>query len=236
LIADDEPLARERLKQLLAPDPEIEIAGECRNGNEVVATLKGTQIDLLFLDIQMPGSSGFEVIEDVGLRKMPLTVFVTAHNEFAVEAFAVHAVHYLVKPVERRHLEEALSRVKERVRLQETFAARQEIYSVLEALHGPAARPSYPERLLAKSGNKDSVVPVSDIEWIEAADYYVCLHAGGKKHLLRESIRRLMPSWTPAGSCGCIGRRLSISTTSARFTAMAELTVGYCSRPGNGFA
>ena len=190
LIADDEPLARERLKQLLAPDPEIEIAGESRNGNELLATLKGTQVDLLFLDIQMPGSSGFDVIENVGLSNMPLTVFVTAHSEFAVDAFAVHALDYLVKPVERQRLEEAVSRVKERVRLQETFAARQEIYSVLEALQGQP-RPSYPERLLARSGNKDSVVPVSDIEWIEAADYYVCLHAGGKKHLLRESIKAL---------------------------------------------
>lgn len=117
LIADDEPLARERLKQLLAPDQEIEIVGESRNGNEVVATLKGTQIDLLFLDIQMPGSSGFDVIENVGVSNMPLTVFVTAHSEFAVEAFAVHALHYLVKPVERQRLEEAVSRVKERVRL-----------------------------------------------------------------------------------------------------------------------
>ncbi|MGA8500065.1 MAG: LytTR family DNA-binding domain-containing protein [Candidatus Sulfotelmatobacter sp.] len=196
LIADDEPLARERLKQLLAQDAEIEIAGESRNGNEVVAMLKGTQIDLLFLDIQMPGSSGFDVIESVGLRNMPLTVFVTAHSEFAVEAFAVHALHYLVKPVERRHLEEAVSRVKERVRLQETFAARREIYSVLEALQGPA-RPSYPERLLAKNGNKDSVVSVREIEWIEAADYYVCLHAGGKKHLLRESIKALSAKLDP---------------------------------------
>jgi len=191
LIADDEPLARERLKQLLAPDMEIEIAGESRNGKEVVATLKGTQIDLLFLDIQMPGSNGFDVIEKVGLSNMPLTVFVTAHSEFAVNAFAVHALHYLVKPLERQRLEEAVARVKERVRLQETFAARQEIYSVLEALQGQAGRASYPERLLAKNGNKDSVVSVSEIEWIEAADYYVCLHAGGKKHLLRESIKAL---------------------------------------------
>ena len=115
LVADDEPLARERLKLLLSSDPEIEISGECRNGKEVVDTLKSTPIDLLFLDIEMPGSSGFEVIEEVGLPKMPLTVFVTAHNQFAVEAFAVHALHYLVKPVERERLEEALSRVKERV-------------------------------------------------------------------------------------------------------------------------
>jgi two-component system LytT family response regulator len=191
LIADDEPLARERLKGLLASDPEIEIAGDCRNGNEVAATLKSAAIDLLFLDIEMPGSSGFDVIEEVGLPKMPLTVFVTAHHQFAVEAFAVHALDYLVKPVERQRLEEALARVKERVRLQEAFAARQEIYSVLKALQSPPARPSYPERLLAKNGTKDSVVSVSDIEWIEAADYYVCLHVAGKTHLLRESIKAL---------------------------------------------
>lgn len=197
LVADDEPLARERLKLLLASDPEIEISGECRNGNEVVDTLKSTAIDLLFLDIEMPGSSGFEVIEEVGLPKMPLTVFVTAHNQFAVEAFAVHALHYLVKPVERERLEEALSRVKERVQLQEAFAARQEIYSVLKALQPPAARPSYPERLLAKNGTKDSVVVVNDIEWIEAADYYVCLHVGGKTHLLRESIKALESKLDP---------------------------------------
>jgi two-component system LytT family response regulator len=197
LVADDEPLARERLKLLLASDREIEISGECRNGNEVVDTLKSTPIDLLFLDIEMPGSSGFEVIEEVGLPKMPLTVFVTAHNQFAVEAFAVHALHYLVKPVERERLEEALSRVKERVQLQEAFAARQEIYSVLKALQPPAVRPSYPERLLAKNGTKDSVVVVSDIEWIEAADSYVCLHVAGKTHLLRESIKALETKLDP---------------------------------------
>jgi two-component system LytT family response regulator len=197
LVADDEPLARERLKLLLASDPEIEISGECRNGNEVVDTLKSAPIDLLFLDIEMPGNSGFEVIEEVGLTKMPLTVFVTAHNQFAVEAFAVHALDYLVKPVERERLEEALSRVKERVQLQEAFAARQEIYSVLKALQPPGARPSYPERLLAKNGNKDSVVVVSDIEWIEAADYYVCLHVAGKTHLLRESIKALETKLDP---------------------------------------
>ena len=198
LIADDEPLARERLKLLLASDPEIEISGECRNGNEVVATLKSTPVDLLFLDIQMPGSNGFDVIENVGLPNMPLTVFVTAHNEFAVEAFAVHALHYLVKPVERQRLEEALTRVKERVQLQETFAARQEIYSVLKALQRPTELPGYPERLLAKNGNKDSVVSVSEIEWIEAADYYVCLHVGSKKHLLRESIKALETKLDPS--------------------------------------
>jgi two-component system LytT family response regulator len=198
VIADDEPLARDRLKLLLSSDAEIEIIEECRNGKEVVAILKSNQIDLLLLDIQMPGRGGFDVIEAVGLANMPMTVFVTAHNEYAVEAFEVHALDYLVKPIERQRLEEALTRVKERVRLQEAFLARQEISSVLKALQTAAGQGPYPQRLLAKNGNTDSVVCVSDIEWIEAADYYVCLHAGGKRHLLRESIKTLEVKLDPS--------------------------------------
>jgi two-component system, LytTR family, response regulator len=191
VIADDEPLARERLKLLLASDPEIELVGECRNGRDAVATLRSTQIDLLFLDVQMPGSGGFEVIEAIGLANMPMTVFVTAYNEYAVEAFKVHALDYVVKPVERQRLERTLTRVKERLQLQEAFLARQEISSVLKTLQRAMGPDPYPQRFLAKHGNTDSVVCVSDIEWIEAADYYVCLHAGGKQHLLRESIKAL---------------------------------------------
>src|SRR6516164_1619693 len=98
LIADDEPLARERLKMLLAPDPDIAIVAECRNGGEVVKSLKATKMDLLFLDIRMPGRDGFQVIEEIGPANMPITVFVTAHDDHAVNAFEVHALDYLVKP------------------------------------------------------------------------------------------------------------------------------------------
>jgi two-component system, LytTR family, response regulator len=198
VIADDEPLARERLKLLLAPDREIEIATECRNGAEVVSTLKIRHVDLLFLDIQMPGKDGFEVIEEVGLPNMPITVFVTAYNQYAVDAFEVHAVDYLVKPIERERLENALARVKKRIRLEEAFAAREEISSALHALRSAAGQASYPQRFLAKHGNMESVVNVNDIEWIEAADYYACLHAGGKTHLLRESIRALETKLNPS--------------------------------------
>ena len=109
----------------------------------------------------------------------------------AVNAFEVHAMDYLVKPIERKRLEQTLARVKERVQLQEAFAAREQISSAVEALRQVASHPERPQRFLTKSGNTASVVTVSDIEWIEAADYYVCLHAGGKRHLLRESIRAL---------------------------------------------
>jgi two-component system LytT family response regulator len=197
VIADDEPLARERLKLLLASDPEIEIVADCRNGNEVITTLRTGEIDLLFLDIQMPGKNGFDVIEDIGLPNMPMTVFVTAYNQYAVAAFEVHALDYLVKPIERKRLEEAVARVKKRIGLDEAFAARQEISFVLNALRTAGGHDPYPERIFAKNGNMGSVVSVSDIEWIEAADYYVCLHVAGKKHLLRESIRALEAKLNP---------------------------------------
>ena len=108
-----------------------------------------------------------------------------------MNAFEVHAMDYLVKPIERKRLEQTLARVKERVQLQEAFAAREQISSAVEALRQVASHPEQPQRFLTKSGNTASVVPVSDIEWIEAVDYYVGLHAGGKRHLLRESIRAL---------------------------------------------
>jgi two-component system, LytTR family, response regulator len=191
MIADDEPLARERLRMLLAPDPDVDIVAECRNGSEVVKSLKAAQTDLLFLDIQMPGRDGFEVIEEIGPGNMPITVFVTAHNQHAVNAFEVHALDYLVKPIEKKRLKQTLARVKERVQLEEAFAAREQFASAVEALRQVTSHPERPLRFLTRNGNTASVVSVSDIEWIEAADYYVCLHAGGKRHLLRESIRAL---------------------------------------------
>jgi two-component system, LytTR family, response regulator len=197
MIADDEPLARERLRMLLAPAPDIDIVAECRNGSEVVKSLKAAKTDLLFLDIQMPGRDGFEVIEEIGPANMPLTVFVTAHNEHAVNAFKVRALDYLVKPIERKRLEQTLARVKERVQLEEAFAAREQISSAVEALKQITPPSERPQRFLTKNGNTASVVSVSDIEWVEAADYYVCLHAGGKRHLLRESIRALETKLDP---------------------------------------
>src|SRR6204780_5862876 len=168
MIADDEPLARERLKMLLAQDPDIDVVSECRNGGEVVRSLKAAKRDLLFLDIQMPGRNGFEVIEEVGPANMPLTVFVTAHNEHAVNAFEVHALDYLVKPIERKRLDQTLTRVKERVQREEAFAAREQISSAVEALRQAASHLDRPQRFLARNGNTASVVSVSDIEWIEA--------------------------------------------------------------------
>lgn len=198
LIADDEPLARERLRFLLADDEEIAIAGECRNGNEVMAALNERPCELLFLDIQMPGASGFEIIEQVGIAHMPITVFVTAHNQYAVKAFEVRALDYLTKPVEPERLKAALANVKERVRLQAALMTQEQFQSVLAALKDrEAGAHHYPQRLVVPNGARDSFVNVDEIEWIEAADYYSCLHVGPKRLMLRETIKQLAETLDP---------------------------------------
>jgi two-component system LytT family response regulator len=198
LIADDEPLARERLRFLLSSDDEIEIVGECRNGREVIAAIKDAAVDLLLLDIEMPGSGGFEVMEEIGARHMPATVFVTAHNQYAVQAFEVHALDYLTKPVEPERLRATLDHVKERIASRAALITQEQLRSVLQSLeNGMAPRKDYPKRLLVHNGMKDCFVQINDIEWIEAADYYSCLHVGPRSYMLREPIKQLAGTLDP---------------------------------------
>jgi two-component system, LytTR family, response regulator len=198
LLADDEPLARERLRFLLAGQQDVEVAGECRNGREVIAALKESRFDVLFLDIQMPGIDGFEVFERVGSVHMPVTVFVTAHNQYAVQAFEVHALDYLTKPVEADRLQATMARVRERIASQAALVTQEQLKSVLSSLEqGGTVRQEFPRRLLVHNGTKDSFVNIHDIEWIEAADYYACLHVGSKSFMLRESIKQLSKTLDP---------------------------------------
>jgi two-component system LytT family response regulator len=202
LIADDEPLARERLRMLLAEDADVDIAGECRNGREVVAALKQKHHDVLFLDIEMPGSSGFDVVEQVGAAHMPITVFVTAHNHYALKAFEVHALDYLTKPVEADRLKTALIHVKERIASRAALMTQEQLKSMLAALGSGAIeskgeRKEYPKRLVIPNAAKDSFVNVDEIEWIEAADYYSCIHVGAKSLMLRETIKQLAETLDP---------------------------------------
>lgn len=198
LIADDEPLARERLRLLLANDEDIVITAECRNGKEVIAALQRSKFDVLFLDIRMPGGSGFEIIEKVGATNMPATVFVTAHNEFAIQAFEVNALDYVTKPVEPLRLQTTLSRVKEKAAIRPSSNDQSELaaaFSALERLLG--SRVEYPKRLLVPHGNKEVFVNVDDIDWIEAADYYASLHIGTKTYMIREPIKDLAQTLDP---------------------------------------
>jgi two-component system LytT family response regulator len=184
LIADDEPLARERLGYLLAQQGEVEVVGECRNGREVIASLKQERFDVLFLDIRMPGLDGFEVIQEVGPAHMPATVFVTAFDDYAVQAFAVHALDYLTKPVEPERLVATVARVKEKIASEAALLTQEQMRVALAGV-------GLPKRLLVPNGVKDSFVAVDEIDWIEAADYYACLHVGGKSFMLRETIKQL---------------------------------------------
>jgi two-component system, LytTR family, response regulator len=194
LIADDEPLARERLRHLLSAEEEVEVGGECRNGREVIAALRANRFDVLFLDIQMPGLDGFAVIDEIGPAQMPVTVFVTAHNEYAVQAFEVHALDYLTKPVEPKRLQATVARVRERLAAQTALLTQEQLQSVL---HDLGRGQEYPRRLLISNGAKDSFIQVNDIEWIEAADYYACLHVGPKSFMLRETIKQLASTLDP---------------------------------------
>ena len=192
MIADDEPLARERLRLLLCGDQDIVITAECRSGREVVQALRAEPVDVLFLDIQMPGNTGFEVIEQIGSSQMPVTVFVTAHNHYALKAFEVHALDYLTKPIEPERLKDTLARVKERIASKSALMAQEQLKSFFDNITQNAPQPvKYPSRFLVHNGTKDVLVPVDDVEWIEAADYYSCLHVGSKSFLLREPIKQL---------------------------------------------
>ena len=198
LIADDEPLARERLRHLLSVDADIEVATECRNGREVVAALREQPIDVLFLDIQMPATGGFEVIEQIGPARMPVTVFVSAHNHYALKAFEVHALDYLTKPVEPERLKATLARVKERIASKTALTTQEQMKEMFESLrNGLRAEKTFAKRLLVHNGAKDVLIAVANIEWIEAADYYSCLHVGTKSYLLREPIKQLAVTLDP---------------------------------------
>ena len=199
IIADDEQLARKLLRDLLSADPSIEITAECQNGIELISLLKSEPVDLLFLDIQMPGHSGFEVIENIGAARMPCTVFVTAHNEYAVQAFEVHALDYLTKPVEAHRLKVALDHVRERIASKAALmshAQMQAVFSNLLPVDAPAER--YVKRLLVPDGVLEAVIPVSDIDWVEAADYYSCLHVASRTYMLHQTTKQLAESLDPS--------------------------------------
>jgi two-component system LytT family response regulator len=187
VVADDQPMARERLISLLAAEPGVELAGAAASGPEAVACIRQNSPDLVFLDLQMPGMDGFKVIEEVGLDRMPPTVFVTAHDEYAVRAFEVQAIDYLLKPFGRHRFQSALARARrflERER-QGDMAGR-----LVELLQSNTRRPG--ERLLVKSGGRVQFVEVDAIDWVEAEGNYVRLYVGDQVHLMRETMNGLI--------------------------------------------
>jgi two-component system LytT family response regulator len=198
LIVDDEQLGRELLLLLLADHPDIQVVAQCKNGQEAIDYLRAQPVDLLFLDVQMPKIGGFDVVERVGLRHLPPTVFVTAYQEHAVRAFEVHAIDYLTKPVEPERLQTTLERVREKLAAKAALLTKAQVAEMLDGLrHVGGEQKSYPSRLLVKDGVKEILLPVERIEWIEAAEYYSCLHANGRSFMLRETITDLSNRLNP---------------------------------------
>jgi len=195
LIVDDEPLARERLRTLLEADPDVEIAGECSSGRAAVAAIEKHAPDLVFLDVQMPHLDGFGVLEAIGPERMPATIFVTAYDQYALRAFEVQALDYLLKPFDRERFHKALRRAKELVRGPAGTELSRRLLALLEDLRPD---PKRLQRLVLKSAGRVFFLRTDEIEWIEAAGNYLRLHVGADSHLLRETMNELETRLDPS--------------------------------------
>jgi len=198
VVVDDEPLARSGMCGLLARDPELTVVAQCADGAEAVAAIAGLKPDLVLLDVQMPEMDGFEVLREVGPARMPVVVFVTAFDRFALRAFDVAAVDYLLKPFDDERFDLALARAKHAVRNAEAGELGRRLMRLVERQGASsdeapsAAEPArHASRLVVKSAGRTVFVRVDEVDWIEADDYYAKLHVAGKTHLLRETMASL---------------------------------------------
>lgn len=190
VIVDDEPIARRGLRTHLASEKDFEIVGECRNGREAVAVIDQQSPDLVFLDVQMPEMNGFEVIEAIGTERMPAIIFVTAYDKYALRAFDVHAIDYLLKPFDVERFSRALQRARQQIEHNTINDLSRRLNGLLTDLRTAPAR-KYAERLVIKSSGRIFFLSASEIDWIEAADNYARIHSGGEEHLLRETMSSL---------------------------------------------
>lgn len=187
LIVDDESLARDRLRQLLQKEAEVEIIGDCADGRTAVAMIQKEAPDLVFLDVQMPELDGFGVAEAIGAGARPVIVFVTAHDKFALRAFEIHAVDYLLKPFDRERFQKALRRALEQVKQRESSTLIERQAAMIASLKSPPTD----DRLAVKSSGHVVWVKLDEVDWIGSADNYAELHVGAKSHLLRETMAAL---------------------------------------------
>jgi two-component system LytT family response regulator len=194
MIVDDEELGRERIRMMLAEHPDIEVVAECGDGNEAVQTIERERPDLVFLDVQMPGMNGFEVLEALEGDPLPAVVFVTAHDDYALKAFDIHALDFLLKPFDQPRFEKTLERARMQVSQTRSSAIDSRILSLLEDLKGDKR---YPDRLIVKSGGRVFFLRAEEIDWVEAAGNYVRLHARNESHLLRESMKNMEAKLDP---------------------------------------
>lgn len=206
LLVDDEPLALDYLRALVAEDARVQIAGVCRNGREAIALLNDLTVDVMFLDIQMPGLSGLDVVKRLQSDVMPLVIFATAHDEFALQAFDVNAVDYLLKPIDKEGVARALDRAEQRLlsRTGEQNAKARYVSAFIDMRaagliganqkDGLSSGKCYePEpRLAVKDGSETRFVPFEAIDWVDAAGDYMCVHSAGETHIMRSTMAQLL--------------------------------------------
>jgi two-component system LytT family response regulator len=196
-----------RLQQL----PEVDVIAECANGPEALAAVAEHAPDLLFLDIQMPGMDGFEVVEKLQGDDMPMVIFVTAYNEYAVDAFKVHAIDYVLKPIDDDRLHEAVQRAVQHREQEASSAGKEKLVKLIMSMTGESALTSrpwrsrarqrderWPEKITIKDGSDIQFIRVADIAWVDAAGDYMCIHAAGKTHIMRITMKQLEGMLNPA--------------------------------------
>lgn len=211
LLVDDERLARRGLELRLAAAQDFEIVGECENGREAIEKVRTLAPDVMFLDIQMPGLSGFDVLAALPQDTLPVVVFVTAFDRYALDAFEARALDYLLKPVDDQRLAVALERIRRQIDTRDSLSRHEKILALLADVHGsgeldaeamlariaaPAAR--YPEILAIRTGRDVVRVRAAEIDWIDAAGDYMCIHAAGQTHVLRATMKQLQSALDPA--------------------------------------
>jgi two-component system, LytTR family, response regulator len=195
VVVDDEPLARERVRQLLAAEPDVAVVGECRNGAEALSAIVDAAPDLVLLDVQMPEMDGFEVLAALGPDRLPAVVFVTAYDQYALRAFEFHAVDYLLKPLDGKRLRDALGRVRERLAQRDAGDASRRLLGLLAEVQ---QHRRWLQRFAVRSAGRIALVPVRDVEAIEADGNYMRIHVDAQhSHLVRETMEELADRLDP---------------------------------------
>ncbi len=188
LVVDDETLARERVLTLLQQEVDVEVVGECSDGGQAVTAIQEQSPDLVFLDVQMPGCDGFEVLKHISPDRMPTVIFVTAYDEYALRAFEVHALDYLLKPFGKDRFQETLRHAREALEARRAGDLGRRLLAMVQDIK---PEPQRVERLVVKSGGRVFFLRTDEIDWIEAAGNYVRLHLGQESHLFRETMNRM---------------------------------------------
>ena len=195
LIVDDEPLARERVKRFLKDERDLELLGECGNGSDAIKAIREKKPDLVFLDIQMPEKNGFDVIKGLDAKTLPNIVFITAYDQYALQAFEVHALDYLLKPFNRERFHQAVRRAKEQIESKRRGELDERLASLISSI---APDKKYLERLVVKSVGRVFFLKTSEIDWIEASGNYLKLHVGRDSHMIRETMNSIEAKLDPS--------------------------------------